>query len=174
MFAVRCTRKLLERGAPKVLDKPAPPTTVLGDWYANIVVTRAEHLVVCISEKTLLPVVVTAKDVKHLPERLSAAVRTMLAAVGVSEVQIESELLEMRAGYLATTQDRRVLGCLNDFVFHFKHGAGSFPELSNHERALRLARMPCSILEYAFPSEATLAAFSARQAIRAASKASAA
>ena len=155
MFAVRCTRKLLDRGALKQLDTPVQATTVLGDWYANIVVTRPEHLVVCISEKTLLPVVVTAKDIKHLPERLSAAAKTMLAAVGISEKEIARELLEMRAGYLATTQDRRVLGCLNDFVLHFKYGAASYPELSNHERALRLAQMPCSKLEYGSPSVLT-------------------
>ena len=174
MFAVRCTRKLLDRGAPRLLTKPVPPTTVLGDWYANIVVTRPEHLVVCISERTLLPVIVTAKDVKQLPERLATAVKTMLAAVGVSEEDVAAEGLEMGAGYLATTEDRRVLGCLNDFVVHFKHGAGSDPDLNVQERALRLARMPCSRLGFAFPSEATVAAFATRRAIKAASNASAA
>jgi len=35
VFALRCTHKLSERvnGSPD--PEPAPPDTVLGDWYAN-------------------------------------------------------------------------------------------------------------------------------------------
>lgn len=35
MFALRCTHKLLDgvNGSPD--PEPAPPDTVLGDWYAN-------------------------------------------------------------------------------------------------------------------------------------------
>ena len=171
MFAVRCTRKLLNRGAPKSLSAPAPPTTVLGDWYANIVFTRPEQVVVCISERTLLPVIVTAKDIKRLPERLAAAAGVILVSIGASPEDVDAELSEMRVGCLATTASRRVLGYLNDFVFHFEHGAGSQAELSIHERTLRLARMPCAALEYAYPTEATLAAFATNRALRAAQSA---
>ena len=171
MFAVRCTRKLLDRGAPKALAAPVPPTTVLGDWYANIVFTRSEHLVVCVSERTLLPVVVAAKDVKRLPERVAAEAGMILTAIGVPAADVEAEMAEMRVGYLAATADRRILGSLNDFVFHFEHGAGSHPELNIRERTLRLARMPCGKLEYAFPTEATLAAFATNRALKAAKNA---
>ena len=168
MFAVRCTRKLLDRGAPRPLITPVPPTTVLGDWYANIVFARPERLVVCISERTLLPVIVTAKDVKHLPERVAEAAEQILTAIGVPQADVEAELSEMSAGYLAATADRRILGSLNDFVFHFEHGAGSHSELTIHERTLRLAQMPCGALEYVFPSDATVAAFAANRALKAA------
>ena len=171
MFAVRCTRKLLNRGAPKSLSAPTPPTTVLGDWYANIVFTRPEQVVVCISERTLLPVIVTAKDIKRLPERLAAAAGMILTSIGASPEDVDAEHSEMRVGCLATTANRRVLGYLNDFVFHFEHGAGSQAELSIHERTLRLARMPCAALEYAYPTEATLAAFATNRALRAAQSA---
>lgn len=166
MFAVRCTRKLLNRGAPKVLATPVTPTTVLGDWYANIVFARPEQLVVCISSKTLLPVVVTAKDVKHLPERVAEAAATILTSIGVPLEDVASERSEMVEGYLATTADRRVLGSLNDFVFHFERGAASDSGMSIHDRTMRLARMPCSALEDVFPSDATLAAFAAKRALR--------
>ena len=165
MFNVRCTRKLLGRGAPTLRPIAMPPTTVLGDWYANIVFTRPEQVVVCISERTLLPVIVTAKDVKRLPERVAAAAGKILASIGVSPEDIAAELSEMNVGALAATENRRVLGSLNDFVFHFEHGVGGFPELSLQERALRLASMPCSVLEYAYPTEATLAAFAASKAL---------
>ena len=168
MFSVCCTKKLLSRGAPKDLGPPAPSTTVLGNWYANIVFTRPEQLVVCISERTLLPVVVPAKDVRRLPERVAAAVGQMLLSIGVSAEDVAGELEEMREGQLSKTADRRVLGSLNDFVFHFLHGVAGYPELSAQERALRLARMPSGAIEFAFPDEATRAAFAASKALRAA------
>ena len=171
MFAVRCTRKLLDRGAPRPLVTPVAPTTILGDWYANIVFTRPEYLVVCISEKTLLPVIVTAKNVKHLPERVAAAVGNMLTAIGVPAPEVEAELAQMNGGILAATVNRRVLGSLNEFVFHFEHGAGSYPELSIEDRALKLANMPCGAIEFVFPSKATLAAFAANRVVRAAKSA---
>lgn len=167
MFAVRCTRKLLDRGAPKSLPVAMPPTTVLGDWYANIVFTRPEQMVVCISERTLLPVVVTAKDIKRLPERLAEATGRVLASIGVPSEDIEAELAEMSVGYLAATANRRVLGSLHDFIFHFEHGTGSQVELGVHERTLRMARMPCAALEFAYPSETTLAAFQASRVLKA-------
>jgi hypothetical protein len=171
MFTLHCTRKLLNRGAPKLLPVAAAPTTVLGDWYANIVFTRPEQVVVCLSERTLLPVVVTAKDIKHLPERVAAAAGTMLRSIGVSPDDIESELSEMAVGQLGTTASRRVLGSLNDVVFHFQHGTGRQQELSLHERALRMARMPWAALEYVFPAEATLAAFAAAGTLKSAKRA---
>ena len=103
MFAIRCTRKLLKRGAPSKLETPVAPTTVLGDWYANVLVTRPEHLVLCISERTLLPVVVTAKDIRRLSERVASAAQQMLASIGLPQQDIDCELREMQTSYLATT-----------------------------------------------------------------------
>ena len=171
MFAVRCTQKLLSRGALKTLLEPCPPTTVLGDWYANVLVTSPEHLVVCMSERALLPVVVTAKDVKRLPQRVAQAVADMLRAIGVPEVDVLAEIAEMKTRYLAKTADRRALGSLNDFMFHLESGTGSDRNLSYQERAMRLATIPCSPLSYAYPKEAALAAFVARNAVAAAKSA---
>lgn len=144
------------------------PTTALGNWYANIVFARPEQLVVCISERTLLPVVVPAKDIKRLPQRISTAVLEMLKAIGVPDEEVMAELSEMQEVCFAKTADRRVLGALNDFVFHLQHGVGSHANLNLHERALRLARMPSGVLKYAYPSESTLAALVASKAHKAA------
>ena len=171
MFAVRCTRKLLLRGAPAILEAPVPPTTVLGDWYANVLFTRPENLVVCISERTLLPVVVTAKDIKHLPSRVASAVRDMLFTVGIPASQVEAELREMEFGYLAVTANRKVLGSLNEFMFQFEYAYHHLPSLTLHQRALRLAEMPCGAIEYALPIDATRALFRAHDIVRTTSSA---
>jgi hypothetical protein len=165
MFAVRCTRKLLDRGAPKPLVAPAPSTTLLGDWYANILFVRPEYLVLCLSEKTLLPVIVSAKDVKRLPQRVTEAAREVMISLGIPAAAVELEVNEMQNGYLAPTANRKVLGCLNDFMFHLEYEYRERPGLTLLERALRLANMPSSALEFLFPSEATRALFTAQIAI---------
>ena len=55
MFAMRCTRKPLDR-IPGVVEEAAPSTTVLGDWYANILFGHPQ-VVLLVSEKSLLPAV---------------------------------------------------------------------------------------------------------------------
>jgi hypothetical protein len=151
-----------------VLQTPAASTTLLGDWYANILFVRPEHLVLCLSEKTLLPVIVQAKDVKSLPRRVAEATEQVLRAVGIPEAEIEAELAEMQQGYLATTASRKVLGCLNDFMFHFELQYKELSGLTLLEHALRLAEMPSAVLEFAFPNEATSALFATQRALRSA------
>ena len=168
MFAVRCTRKLLDRGAPSALELPVTPTTLLGDWYANILFVRPEYLVLCLSEKTLLPVIVPAKDVKRLPHRVAEAASQVLQAYGLPQAQIEAEAIEMQQGYLATTASRKVLGCLNDFMYHFELQYKEHPGLTLLEHAMSLAEMPSAALEFAFPNEATIALFATQRALRSA------
>ena len=37
-------------------DNTSIPTTRLGDWYANLLFTKSQHLIVCVSERSLLPI----------------------------------------------------------------------------------------------------------------------
>ena len=171
MFAIRCTKRLLDRSRLPFAVASAPTTTVLGDWYANILITRPQHLVLCISEKTLLPVVVTAKDLKALPSRLTKALEDMLGRIGVPQSLVHAEVREMSESYFAKTESRKVLGSLNDFMFHLQDGCASDTFLSLEERAMKLANMPSGAIEFAFPSEQTLSLFQAKQAIEAAQSA---
>jgi hypothetical protein len=152
-----------------VLEPSVAPTTLLGDWYANILFSRPEHLVLCLSEKTLLPVIVPAKDIKRLPQRVAEAVCQVLRAYGIPEAQVEAEAIEMQKGYLATTASRKVLGCLNDFMYHFELQYKEHPSLTLLEHAVRLAEMPSAAIEFAFPCEATRALFATQKALRFAS-----
>ena len=134
-------------------------------------IARPQQLVVCISERTLLPVIVPAKDIQRLPDRIAAAVAEILRKIGVAEEDVDAEIAEMQTADFSKTANRRLLGSLNDFVFHVQHGAAMHPELTLGERALRLARMPCAVLDFAYPSEAALAAFVTRKALKGAKSA---
>jgi hypothetical protein len=142
MVTVRCTQKLLRR-LPLTEDPPAS-TTVLGDWYANVLFSRPQQLVLCVSERTLLPIVLPAKELQTLVPRLSLAVGEVLLRLGVSPTLVETEQHEMRSFAFGRTQNRRVLGSLNDFMFMLPHYVRGSPESTLLEHSLHLARTPCT------------------------------
>jgi len=116
VVVLRCTKKLLARTGPAAEVVP-PSTTRLGDWYANLLYTRQGQLILCAAERTLLPVLVPARDAKSLPQRLAHAAGQILAAIGVPPALIEAELKEMADVSIARTANRQVLGSMNDFAF---------------------------------------------------------
>ena len=166
MFAVRATQRLLKRGAAPIATEPAEPTNVLGDWYANVLVVRPEHLVLAVSERTMLAVVVRAKDVRGLPNRIAQAAREVLLAIGVAPSVIEREIEEMQSATFAKTKDRRVLGGLSDFMFQLDYAYHAHPEFSLLDHALRLTRTPSGVIEHVFPDKAARALFEAAALVR--------
>src|SRR5690242_13819875 len=104
MLTLRCTRKLLKRMHADALDGTAGATTRLGDWYGNLLFTRYVRLVICVSERSLLPVFVEAKDFSTFAARFRAAVRLALEGIGVPMNAIENELGEMSTIAIGTTK----------------------------------------------------------------------
>ena len=92
MVTFRCTQKLLKRWPDAVESAPLPPSTVLGDWFCTALNHRARRLILAVAERSLLPVVVPAKDFAGFPARLMEAVRLMLASLGVPAASREREL----------------------------------------------------------------------------------
>jgi hypothetical protein len=159
MITLRCTQKLLRRGLAESIGSEERPSTVLGDWYANLFVCRRQHLVLCMSERTLLPVLVPARDVKSLPSRFTDAACVVLHRLGVDAAVVEQERAEMQAVRIGRTANRSVLGSLNDFMFQLESGIAANPDRSLVEHALWLAQTPCKPIEYASPDRATAALF---------------
>lgn len=116
MFTLRCTRKLLERlrASPGVALEPS--TTRLGDWYATLVYERTEQLVLCVSERSLLPVLPPAKEARTLVPRFRNALAEFLACLGVPPAEIERERAEMADVRISRTASRQILGSMNDFL----------------------------------------------------------
>jgi hypothetical protein len=123
---------------------------VLGDWYANL-------LVLCVSERTLLPVLVPAKDIAGLPTRLAIAVGDMLRAIGVPETEVIRELRQMVDWRIAKTASRQVLGSMNDFAWMAE--VDPRETMSLLDRALLLAESPCKPIGMQDPRRATVALF---------------
>lgn len=80
MFTLCCTKKLLDRIRVKPDPRPPPSTTKLGDWYAATLNLERERLVLCVSELTLLPVVVpTVGAATDLNAKLARGLRETLS-----------------------------------------------------------------------------------------------
>jgi hypothetical protein len=162
MVVLRCTRKLLPRvdgGSPNS-GEPPKSTTRLGDWYANIVgAVGRRHIVLGVSGVTLLPVLVPAAPYKTMLPRFAEATGQVLRALKIEEAKVVAEVNAMRDMVVATTNDRRVLGSMNDFVFMLD---GYVEDHSLQGVALKLAESPCSPLKMKSPRQATLALFATR------------
>jgi hypothetical protein len=116
MVAIRCTQKLLARiGAPSPVNEPA--TTILGDWYATLLAIGHQRLILLISEHSRLPVIMPARDVKHLATNFPEALARVLAGLGIDAAVVEREVEATRAAVIAKTESRSLLGTLNDFSF---------------------------------------------------------
>jgi Domain of unknown function (DUF6933) len=160
LHTLRCTAKLLTRLKVPLTTAPIAPSTRLGDWYANLLFTRPARLVLCVSERTLLPVLVPARELETLLPRFRRTVSDVLEAIGVAEHAVRDEEREMVDVAIGRTASKRVLGSMNDFawmVVGYLEGTTSLLDIS-----LRLAETPCSPLEMDTPRRTTVALFSAR------------
>ena len=153
MFTLRCTKALLKRIKTPTSASPPAPNTVLGDWYANLLLTRSKQLVLCVSERTLLPILVEAANPGTLGSRLQNAVAEMLRVIEVPEERMWAEEAAMEELVVSTTASRQVLGSMNDFAHMLAYYP---PGMSPASVARQLAESPCSPIGMNSPRRATL------------------
>jgi hypothetical protein len=160
VFVLRCTKKLLGRigAAPGSKDEPAKSTTRMGDWTANIFIIRRQQLVLGVNNKTLLPVLLPIAPAKTFLVRFTEAAGEMLMALGVDRPKALAEMSAMNECLVAPTNDRRVLGTINDFgrMLEVYLDGRPMPEV-----ALHLAEAPCSPIGMERPKDAACELFSA-------------
>ncbi|QPF74098.1 hypothetical protein G8A07_15050 [Roseateles sp. DAIF2] len=166
VFVLRCTQKLLDRLNAKPDPEPSSPDTVLGDWYANLIRVGRIQVVLAVSERSLLPLVVPARDGRALVQRLSETVEPMLTAIGIPGNDATAERNAMQHWAVGKTANRRVLGSLNDLAFQLQVGLLHFPDRTLLEQSLWLSKTPLKVIDGA-PDQATLAAFVAHRALQA-------
>lgn len=73
MYTHRCTAKLLRRLGPPAVGPANQPLTRLGDWYATLVHAPRMQLVLMVSERSLLPILLPAREASTLLERAPMA-----------------------------------------------------------------------------------------------------
>jgi hypothetical protein len=143
---------------PRAEGAPPKSTTCLGDWSANLLIVGRQQLVLAVSNVTLLPVLLPAAPFKTLPSRVHQAVGAILHALAIDPKRVATELSAMRESFVASTNDRRVLGSMNDF----DRMLGSYLDgRALLDVALHLAEAPCGPIGMASPNDETVKVLSA-------------
>lgn len=152
MVVVRCTSKLLHR-LGRHPRSAAVSTTTLGDWYATLLFTRPQQVILLVNATTRLPVVIPARDLSTIPARSTAAVAAVLATLRVPADIIAAELREMGEVAFTTTESRSVLGTMNDFANHIEWVLKDHDDVTLHALSVELADTPVGPLGYDRPSD---------------------
>lgn len=101
------------------IDPPAsstPPTTALGDWHVNLLSWRPQ-LIHCMNDRSLLSVLLPARDSASFPHRLVPALQRFLLRLGVSPELVAVEAAALDEFVVAPSNNRSVLGCMRDAEF---------------------------------------------------------
>ena len=144
MFVVYGTKKFRDRVKEPLVALGEPSSTVLRDWYATVLFWKPQ-VALFVNEPTLLPVLVPLAPAASVIERFPPSLAAVLEAHGISRAFIDSEVAEMKRHRTTKTNNRSVVGIMNEFAF-----------LAGHDRAagiddliflsVRLAETPCSPL----------------------------
>lgn len=144
MVVLRRTRKLAS-ALPASLPGPGRSETALGDWYVNRLTVDRRPLLLLVSSRGLLPILLPARDVASLPDRLPDIVAGRLRRLGIAPAVVHAEVASMTPVAVDATVDRSVVGIMVDFAKSVPHylepGAWDVSTLTFVEA--RLAETPC-------------------------------
>nr|WP_221377013.1 hypothetical protein [Actinoplanes polyasparticus] len=146
MLIVRATKKLRQRLGSATPYDGESSTTLLGEWYANLLPWRPQQLILLVNEETLLPVLMPLALGATVPARIGPEIAAALAAHRAPAAVIEGELRQMRDCRFGPTANRSVVGIMNEFAYLADVYRHSDPGRSLAELGLKLAETPCSPL----------------------------
>ncbi|HEX5366115.1 MAG TPA: plasmid pRiA4b ORF-3 family protein [Acidimicrobiales bacterium] len=144
MLVVRGTKKLRDRVKGEPAADGEESTNALGDWFANALFWRPQ-VALLVNSRTLLPVFMELAPAATLLERAPAAIEAVLRRQGVDEAFLAAERKAMGEVRIAPTDDRRVVGVMNEFAFHgewlFKEGQHDLEALSLRMSSLIIGKL---------------------------------
>ncbi|CAG4904303.1 DUF6933 domain-containing protein [Paraburkholderia gardini] len=144
MFYLHCTQKLLKRLNPEVVEI-GRSTTTLGNWYATVLPWKPQ-IAMLVNERTLVPALMPLAPAADLTKRFPGALADILAAHGVPDSFIESEISQMQAIKYARTQNRSIVGIMTQFAYLAEAYRVGDKNNDLIALSLRLAHTPCSPL----------------------------
>ena len=159
MTVFRCTQRVLRRFRLTAIEPATGSTGVLGDWCANLLNIGPTRLVLCQSERSLLPVMLPARN-NAFPHEFGNMLQRVLLALGVPEASVNAEVAATQDVQFARSRSRQVLGVMNDFAFnakvYFAHARTNEPVF---ETCLKLAEMPSRPIGMDSPDRLTVSLF---------------
>lgn len=154
MYALRCTKKLLARVGP-----PSPvvelATTALGDWFAQPLALGRQRFILLAAEHSRLPVLMPARGARHLARTFPNELIGVLEFLEIPAEVIDREIAAMRECVIGVTNNRSVLGTLNDFSFLFHAMMEARPGSDPFAVSLSLCDVSVGPLGYDTPGKVT-------------------
>lgn len=159
MQLIRCTQKLLKelRVKPSEVE---PEFGYIGEWHANLLRVERRKCVLFTNNDTLYSIFVFGlkrADFDHLDEIFRQSLFRRLRIEGFSQIQIEKVLEEYQKIHFAKTNNRSVLGSMNDLAFQMEGhiiSTGGIGNLGLDALNDTLNRIPMGALNYQYSIEA--------------------
>jgi hypothetical protein len=161
MILIRCTQRLLKSSPLKPVADPQPPTSPLGEWYANAIPLPfpGRWLTLYVHAGTLLAVVASGRTLGGTLDAFRLRLPPLLRRLGAPEAWIQARQTELAEVVVAPTADRRILGFMTDMrrmIAFDAEDAGSFAMLNLDVVEDQLAECPFSITKKMDSPEAML------------------
>lgn len=152
MTLLRCSAQLLRYIAPAVGPEPSgPPPGRLGDWYARIVATRRQKLVLCTNERSFLSVVVPLTPQERLLDRFVMAARHRIDQIDAPVAVRTRERDALADIHIGRCTNRSVIGTMNQFGYAIGDWRDDHASPDLEALGQWLCDTPCSALRTAWP-----------------------
>ncbi|MEW6544493.1 MAG: hypothetical protein AB1411_12905 [Nitrospirota bacterium] len=159
MVIFRCTGRVVRRFRIQPQDDVPALSGILGDWYVSLLNIGPTRLVLCQSERSLLPVIIPARNAPF-PSAFAPALAAILQGLGIREDLVTREVAASSEVAFSKPRSRRVLGAMNDFAFQAKGYFSTRPRADNTVAiCLELAQMPSRPIGYQSADRLTAALF---------------
>lgn len=153
MAIMRCTAKLLSELSVKPTKVP-DQTSSLYDWHANLLWLDRKKYVLFTNDQTLYSLLVhwakTPRSADFL-ERFRLGLFKSLVSEGLAEARLEYFLNEYARATITKTNNRSVLGSMNDLTFQIKsmiHVRDGLADTDLSEISRQLNRIPMGAIKY--------------------------
>lgn len=155
MYSILATRKLLDRMQEPIVDSLPVSTTRLGNWFAKPPFWRPQYALF-VNQETFLPVFASLAPASSLTIRFPDELAMTPRAHGVHEGFVNGELLTMDDAAVSTTNNRRVVGILNELASMATRMRAHHPGLTPLHLAIELAQVPLGLsgADYRVPEDA--------------------
>jgi hypothetical protein len=144
MYSIYATKKLLDRMQEPLVSSAPEATTKLGNWFAKPLFWRPQYALF-VNEETFLPVFAPLAPASSLANRFPDELASTLRAHGVRESFIENELLAMDDASVSRTNNRRIVGIMNELATVATRIHAYHPDLTPLRLAMELAQSPMGL-----------------------------
>ena len=158
MITLRCTEKAAKALGFSRSDNVPAGTSLLGDWYVNLVPTIDGGVFLFMNEQSLLSVLVPRGEMRSM-NVFVARVGNILSMLGLPNERIHEEIEHFAEASVGKTVSKKLLGVMNDLAARWQERierATRSNKVSISDFELYLAGMPQATLGFRTAAEVAL------------------